>query len=90
MTDKITVRIPAPVSGKISKILVPEGKTVNIGDPIVQIDSPDESNEVTTENKPVEEQPKTEQVYSVNNENIPSVKATPSVRAYARSKMLIY
>ncbi|KJE48892.1 MULTISPECIES: dihydrolipoamide acetyltransferase family protein [Acidiplasma] len=86
MTDKITVRIPAPVSGKISKILVPEGKTVNIGDPIVQIDSPDESNEVTTENKPVEEQPKTEQVYSVNNENIPSVKATPSVRAYARSK----
>ena len=49
MKDKITVKIPSPVSGRISKILVPEEITINIDEPIVQIDSPDESNDVSTD-----------------------------------------
>ncbi len=88
MTDKITVKIPSPVSGKISRILVPEEATINIDDPMVQIDSPDESNNVNigesinkeagvVESKTVQEPP-------VDSKK-PSLKATPSVRAYANS-----
>ena len=44
MTDKITVKIPSPVAGKVSKILIKEGETAMIGDAMVEIDSPDESN----------------------------------------------
>ncbi len=88
MTDKITVKIPSPVEGKVAKILVKEGETVNIGEPIVQIDSPTESNDVKVNEKPPEKpQAKTVQEYSVNTEEkIPSIKATPAVRSYARSK----
>jgi pyruvate dehydrogenase E2 component (dihydrolipoamide acetyltransferase) len=82
MTDKITVKIPSPVAGKIVKILINEGETAMIGDAMVQIDSPDESN---SPEKP-EEKVAVQQEVSVSTDNkIPSVKATPAVRAYARS-----
>ena len=84
MTDKITVKIPSPVAGKIVKTLVSEGETAMIGDAILEIDSPDESNSPTGE-KNVEPAPKQE--VSINtDEKISNVKATPAVRAYARSK----
>lgn len=88
MTDKITVKVPSPVSGKIVKILVKEGETVDIGEPILQIDSPDESNNINVSEKPPEKpQAKAVQEYSVSTEEkIPSIKATPAVRSYARSK----
>ncbi len=86
MTDKITVKIPSPVSGRISKILVPEEITINIDEPIVQIDSPDESNDVSTDestNKGAVESHIPQE--HPTDGRIPSVKATPSVRAYAKS-----
>ncbi len=90
MTDKITVKVPSPVGGKIVKILVKEGETVDIGEPILQIDSPDESNNINVSEKAPEKPqpaPKAVQEYSVSTEEkIPSIKATPAVRSYARSK----
>lgn len=85
MTDKITVKIPSPVAGKVSKILIKEGETAMIGDAMVEIDSPDESN---SPEKPVEKPATTahQEVSVSTDEKIPSVKATPAVRAYARSK----
>ena len=85
MTDKITVKIPSPVAGKIEKILINEGETAMIGDAMVQIDSPDESNSPEEPGKKVETQVHQE-VSVTTDEKIPSVKATPAVRAYARSK----
>ena len=37
-TDKIETEIPSPVAGVITKILVPEGETVEVGTPLVEID----------------------------------------------------
>ncbi len=38
MTDKVTVRIPSPVSGKVAEILAPEGKVAKVGDVLINID----------------------------------------------------
>ncbi len=84
MTDKITVKIPSPVTGKIVKILVNEGETAMIGEAILEIDSPDESNSPSVNKN---EEPVAKQEVSISTaEKIPSIKATPAVRAYARSK----
>ncbi len=83
MTDKITVKIPSPVAGKIVKLLVNENETAMIGAPLIQIDSPDESNSEPAEKPPEKAEP----VTSLNTENkIPSVRAAPAVRSYAKSK----
>jgi len=37
LTDKATFNVPAPISGKIEKILVEEGQEVNVGDVIAVI-----------------------------------------------------
>ena len=46
MTDKVTVKIPSPVEGKVSKLLFPEGKVVKVGEILIQID--DGKTEVST------------------------------------------
>ncbi|MFC1808004.1 biotin/lipoyl-containing protein [Candidatus Omnitrophota bacterium] len=38
LTDKATFNVPAPVSGKITKILVEEGVEVKVGESIAQIE----------------------------------------------------
>ena len=38
MTDKVTVRIPSPVNGKVSKIMFPEGQVVQVGTVLLQVD----------------------------------------------------
>jgi 2-oxoglutarate dehydrogenase complex dihydrolipoamide succinyltransferase (E2) component len=40
MTDKATVQIPSPFSGKISQILAKEGQTVKVGETLVVFDGP--------------------------------------------------
>jgi pyruvate dehydrogenase E2 component (dihydrolipoamide acetyltransferase) len=55
-----------------------------IGDAILEIDSPDESNSPAEVNN-VEPAPKQEVSISTD-EKIPNIKTTPAVRAYARSK----
>ena len=46
-TEKITIEIPAQTSGKLTKIITPEGSTVNVGQSIAEI-----SENTTTEQKP--------------------------------------
>lgn len=38
-TDKITVEVPAPAAGVLTKQFAPEGATVNVGDLIAELDS---------------------------------------------------
>jgi pyruvate dehydrogenase E2 component (dihydrolipoamide acetyltransferase) len=40
-TDKATMPIPSPHAGKITKVLVSEGDTVNVGAPIMEIEAAD-------------------------------------------------
>jgi pyruvate/2-oxoglutarate dehydrogenase complex dihydrolipoamide acyltransferase (E2) component len=51
MTDKATVEIPAPATGTVASVLVPEGQVVPVGTVIVEIDTDDVS--VVADNKPV-------------------------------------
>ncbi|WP_393971260.1 dihydrolipoamide acetyltransferase family protein [Oxyplasma meridianum] len=37
MTDKVTVRIPSPVAGRITKIIFPEGEVVKVGEGLIEI-----------------------------------------------------
>lgn len=39
--DNLTARVYAPVNGRVIKIIADMGKTVKVGDPLLQIDSPD-------------------------------------------------
>src|SRR5579859_635047 len=39
-TDKAIVEIPSPVTGRVSKILVPNGQTAKVGDVLVVFDAP--------------------------------------------------
>ena len=36
-TDKATFNIPSPASGTLSKILIPEGETANVGGALAEI-----------------------------------------------------
>ena len=40
-TDKATVELPSPFSGVVGEVLVPEGRTVAVGDALVSIEAPD-------------------------------------------------
>ncbi|SMD30560.1 dihydrolipoamide acetyltransferase family protein [Picrophilus oshimae] len=88
MTDKITIKIPSPVSGKVLKLIEPEGKTVKVGDSIATIDSQEGNEEINNENNAQESKEiKIENKnYGSNVKNVELVKATPAVRAYARQK----
>ncbi len=39
-TDKAIVEIPSPVTGRVSEILVPNGKTAKVGDVLIVFDAP--------------------------------------------------
>lgn len=51
-TDKVDSEIPAPASGILSEILVPEGKTVKINTPVAIIKSEDDEKEETAVSSP--------------------------------------
>ncbi len=38
VTDKATFNVPSPKAGKIVKMLVAEGDTVKVGDPVCEMD----------------------------------------------------
>ena len=51
-TDKATVEIPAPSSGTLSEIVVPEGETVQVGAGIAVIESTSEAAALAVEGAP--------------------------------------
>ncbi len=88
MTDKVTVKIPSPVKGKVVKLLHREGEVVQVGSPLIYIDdgsaAPAAHEEEKQEAKPVE----TEQVPVTPKAEVPSARplASPAVRRIAREK----
>jgi pyruvate dehydrogenase E2 component (dihydrolipoamide acetyltransferase) len=42
MTDKVTVQIPSPFQGKVTKIYYKEGEIAKVGSPLIDIGAPDE------------------------------------------------
>ncbi len=56
-TDKVETEIPAPVSGVLTKILVPEGETVDVGVTLAVID---DGSEATDDEPAAEKAPKAE------------------------------
>lgn len=60
-TDKAVVDIPSPVSGKVAKILVPQGKTVKVGQTMIIIDEKGKSSPGKTSAK--KQEPKTEKKF---------------------------
>ena len=51
ITDKVTMEVPSPVSGSLSKILADEGETVPMGSPLAEIET-FESTRSSTEERP--------------------------------------
>ena len=84
-TDKITVEVPAPSAGVLSKITVQEGKDVNIGGVLgiigdaAKITSSKENK--SSEPKVVKEDRKESKIKSTKNDNLESnTKLSPSVK----------
>ncbi len=87
MTDKVTVKIPSPVKGKVVKLLHREGEVVQVGSPLIYIDDGSAQTlheEEKQEAKPVE----TEQVPVTPKAEVPAARplASPAVRRIAREK----
>jgi pyruvate dehydrogenase E2 component (dihydrolipoamide acetyltransferase) len=53
MTDKVTVQIPSPVTGKVLKLLAKEGETVTVGTTIILLGEAGESAPATSTPAPV-------------------------------------
>ena len=49
VTDKVTMEIPSPVSGSLSRILAEEGETVPMGAPLAEIETSDSARSDTQE-----------------------------------------
>ena len=84
MTDKVTVKIPSPVRGKIAKILYREGQVVPVGSTLLQIDTGE-----TAETQQVpEKEEKPAEAVQMKQVSLPEVSthvlASPAVRRIAR------
>ena len=79
-TDKITVEVPAPSAGVLSKIKVEEGKDINIGGVLAIIENkkikPESNKENNTEKKENLQK-------NINNEN-KNKKLSPSVKKLSK------
>ena len=70
-TDKVTLEVPSPVTGKIEKILFNEGNTVAVGAVLGSIDETDSSNQSTTEPQKIKTPKKSENQEEIS---VPIVK----------------
>jgi Pyruvate/2-oxoglutarate dehydrogenase complex, dihydrolipoamide acyltransferase (E2) component, and related enzymes len=90
MTDKVTVTIPSPVSGRVSEILAHEGEKVRVGQVLLRVAT--EGDQVTTVTSRMEEttpQAQPSQTQEEAQRSQPEVEqrrvlATPAVRKLAR------
>ncbi|MHB1470253.1 MAG: dihydrolipoamide acetyltransferase family protein [Thermoplasmataceae archaeon] len=85
MTDKVTVRIPSPVAGKITRIVFPEGQVVQVGQSIIEIATDDKVEEAPSAHEETVKSPRAEPVRASAPERTPSEKplASPAVRRIA-------
>lgn len=85
MTDKVTVQIPSPFEGKVTKIYYEEGQVAQVGTALLDIGKGDISSlreEETKKSEEMKEEVKT--VSSASSEN--KVLAPPGVRRLAKEK----
>ncbi|KAA8922143.1 dihydrolipoamide acetyltransferase family protein [Thermoplasma sp.] len=87
MTDKVTVKIPSPVRGKIAKILYREGQVVPVGSALLQIDT-GEAEQPQQPSGQVEGAGQAVQQVEVKQVPLPEISghvlASPAVRRIAR------
>ncbi len=85
MTDKVTVRIPSPVAGKITRIVFPEGQVVQVGQSIIEIATDDKVEEAPSAHEETAKSPHAGPVRASAPEHTPSEKplASPAVRRIA-------
>lgn len=99
-TDKATVEIPSPVTGKVLELIGNEGDTLNVGVVIMKVDSegtsePVQKTEIEKEveevkkeqviETPIEVKKENNKVYDTKNHSL-DVLAMPNVRVEAKSK----
>ena len=87
MTDKATVQIPSPSTGKVGKIMAKEGETVKVGSILVSLDDGGDGSAPTAQQRPASAANRAPS--SSAEQNIPRpvsapVIATPSTRKLAR------
>ena len=95
-TDKVTLEVPSPVTGKIEKILFNEGDTVAVGAVLGSIDETDSSNQSTTEPQKIKTPKKSENQEEISvsivkeaikePENKKEKKLSPSTRKIIEEK----
>lgn len=93
-SDKSVEEIPSPVSGKILKVLIPEGEVASVGDVMVEMDAPGHNDAPSAAPAPAAApaaQPAAAQPTAAAG-NVPAIAdpnreilAMPSVRQYARN-----
>ncbi|HLH86146.1 MAG TPA: dihydrolipoamide acetyltransferase family protein [Thermoplasmataceae archaeon] len=90
MTDKVTVKIPSPVTGTVSKILVPEGTVVKVGQSLIDIQTGSETEGAPEAVKqPSESRSASDQAHPghvLESEEPIQVMASPAVRRIARER----
>ncbi len=91
MTDKATVEIPSPISGKVLETRGGEGETVAVGSTLVVIETegriPISTSEEGRQEEPAPSSPKPEKPQKEPPQGVASeVLATPAVRRLARSR----
>ncbi|MDT7888025.1 MAG: dihydrolipoamide acetyltransferase family protein [Desulfurococcales archaeon] len=91
LTDKASVEIPSPYSGRVIKLLAREGERVRVGTPIAEIEVEDlgraaiqEAVEKPGERHEIKAVPAVPQAESVAEERKPRVRAPPRVRKLAQ------
>lgn len=90
MTDKVTVKIPSPVSGKVTRLHFPEGKVVQVGEILITVDDgtnvpaqevlPPKVEQVAPPSSPG----RAEEVQEIERRSISKVLASPAIRKLAR------
>jgi len=88
MTDKVTVQIPSPFEGEVTKLYYKEGEIAKVGTSLLEIGGSSSTPAPTTHEEAVKEAPtKTPQIpVRVESEDGGSVLAPPAVRKLAREK----
>ncbi len=86
MTDKVTVQLPSPFTGKVLKLLAKEGDVVLVGNPIIVVGEEGETVATPAEPASIPESPKAPPAPSLAATTAAAgeVLATPSVRRLAR------
>ena len=83
MTDKATVQIPSPTTGKVKQILAKEGQTVKVGTTLVILDSQDQKSPTEQQQQPIAQkqapQEQSPQPTSPSGQQV-RVVATPATR----------